>query len=63
MKGGIKLEDITMCTANGCPMADKCYRHSKGDLDDIYQNYYNFEYTCNEGSGFEDYLRYIKVSK
>ena len=52
------MNDITMCTAIDCPMSDKCYRHTKGDSDDPYQSYVNFEYSCNEDSGFEDYILY-----
>ena len=54
------MDDITMCTANGCPMADRCYRHTQGDTDNPNQSWVNFEYTCNERSSFNNYILYIK---
>lgn len=42
------MNDIVMCTAYGCSIAEKCYRHTRGDPDDINQCSCNFEYTCHE---------------
>ena len=48
------MADITMCTSENCPMKDKCYR-TQSKIDD-YQSWSNFEYTCNENSGFCDFI-------
>ena len=45
---------LTMCTSQNCPMRDKCYR-VQAKVDD-YQDWNNFEYTCNENSGFENFI-------
>lgn len=44
---------MTMCTSTECPMRKECYR-SNADGDS--QKYYNYEYTCNENSGFCDFI-------
>lgn len=44
---------MTMCTSTECPMRKECYR-SNADGDS--QEYYNYEYTCNENSGFCDFI-------
>ena len=46
--------DITMCTSTECPQRKTCYRAQAKP--DRYQSYSNFEYVCNEESGFEDYI-------
>jgi len=56
IKEGYKTLDIIMCTAIGCDYANKCYRHTKGNDDDINQSYANLEYGCNSNSGFSDYI-------
>lgn len=43
-----------MCTSNSCPMKYRCHRTK--DKVDNYQDWFNFEYTCNENSGFEDFI-------
>ncbi|HKM02169.1 MAG TPA: hypothetical protein VJ083_08980 [Sedimentibacter sp.] len=53
------MDNIVMCTTNSCPMADKCYRCTQGNPDDPFQSYVNYEYTCNEKSGFNDFIPYI----
>ena len=48
------MSDITMCTSENCPYIDRCYRvRAKPSK---YQSWSNFEYTCNEDSGFEDFI-------
>ena len=52
----INIADITMCTSQNCLYKDKCYRvRAKPEK---YQSWSNFEYTCNENSGFEDFIKY-----
>lgn len=50
------MTDIIMCSSDNCPMKSKCYRSNgtKG------LEYFNFEYTCNENSGFCDFILMIK---
>ena len=56
----INIADITMCTSGNCPMREECYRvRAKPEK---HQSWSNFEYTCNENSGFEDFIHYIKKS-
>lgn len=51
----VNIADITMCASENCPMRDKCYRvQAKADEQ---QAWCNFEYTCNENSGFEDFIK------
>lgn len=45
---------MTMCTSTECPMRKECYR-AKSDSDER-QDSFNFEYTCNENSGFSDFI-------
>ena len=45
---------MTMCTSTECPMQKECYR-AELDRNDC-QEYFNFEYTCNENSGFCDFI-------
>ena len=50
----IAIDDITMCTSINCPERDNCYRaQAKADEQQIWCN---FEYTCNENSGFCDFI-------
>ena len=52
----IKVSDITMCSSENCPYREECYRvRAKPSK---YQSWSNFEYTCNENSGFEDFIKY-----
>ena len=54
----IIISVLTMCTSQNCPMEGKCYR-VQAKVDD-YQDWNNFEYTCNENSGFDDFIRMTK---
>ena len=50
----IAIDDITMCTSINCPEREECYRaQAKADEQQIWCN---FEYTCNENSGFCDFI-------
>ena len=56
----VNIADITMCTSENCPYRDECYRvRAKPGK---YQSWSNFEYVCNENSGFEDFIQYVKKS-
>ena len=48
------MSDITMCSSINCPMRESCYR-VQAKVDN-YQDWNNFEYTCNENSGFENFI-------
>ena len=56
----IHIADITMCTSQNCPYRASCYRSQAKPSE--YQSWSNFEYTCNENSGFSDYIS-IKPKK
>lgn len=45
---------MIMCTSIECPMRKECHR-AYSDSDDR-QDCFNFEYTCNENSGFCDFM-------
>ena len=48
------MPDITMCASENCPERQECYRaQAKADEKQIWRN---FEYTCNENSGYEDFI-------
>ena len=50
----VNIADITMCTSENCPYRDECYRvRAKPGK---YQSWSNFEYVCNENSGFENFM-------
>ena len=51
----IAIADITMCTSINCPERDNCYRAQAKPS--VMQSWSNFEYTCNENSGFEDFIK------
>ena len=51
---GDNIADITMCTSESCTYRDECYRVRAKPSE--YQSWSNFEYTCNENSGFEDFM-------
>ena len=53
MWGG-NIADITMCANEVCPMREECYRVRAKPSE--YQSWSNFEYTCNENSGFCDFI-------
>ena len=45
---------MTMCTSTECPMRKECYR---ADFDgNKFKDRFNYEYTCNELSGFNDFV-------
>ena len=50
------MADITMCTGLNCPKREECYR-TKANPSPL-QSWSNFEYTCNEDSGFCDFIIY-----
>ena len=50
----VYIADIAMCTSENCPYKDKCYRVVAKPVED--QSWSNFEYTCNENNGFEDFI-------
>lgn len=49
------MPDISMCVSENCPMKDMCYRVQAKPS--TYQSWSNFEYSCNENSGFCDYIK------
>lgn len=49
------MPDITMCSSLGCPMKNSCYRVTAKP--DKLQSWSNLEYTCNEESGFDWYIK------
>lgn len=51
------MPDITMCTSKSCPYNSRCYR-SQARPDKL-QSYSNFEYVCNEDSGFIEYIPFV----
>lgn len=56
----VNIAEITMCTSENCPYKDKCYRTQAKP--NSFQSWSNFEYTCNENSGFEDFIKYDDFS-
>ena len=50
----ISIPDITMCSSETCSERERCYRAMAKPSE--YQSWSNFEYTCNENSGFEDFI-------
>ena len=48
------MPDITLCMSAECTERETCYRAMAKP--DKYQSYANFEYVCNEESGFEDFM-------
>lgn len=54
------MGDLVMCTSYECPMRKSCRRHS--GISASNSQYYNFEYSCNENSGFADYMT-LKINK
>lgn len=49
------MTDITMCSSENCPMKNKCYRYESKP--NKIQSYSNYEYTCNEESGFDEFIK------
>lgn len=52
------MSDITACSSINCPERDNCYR-ATAKLSK-WQSWSNFEYTCNEKSGFADFIPNLK---
>ena len=52
--------DITMCCAKNCTYANKCYRY-RATPDKYNQSYYNYEYECNVGSGFDYFINMLEA--
>jgi hypothetical protein len=50
--------DITKCTSEHCVYRLSCARQSDG-TESEYQSWSNFEYVCNEDSGFPDFIKRI----
>lgn len=53
------MSDITMCSSINCPERDNCYRAIAKSSK--WQSWSNFEYTCNENNGFEDFIKREKI--
>ena len=53
-KWGGNIDYITMAASEICQMREECYRERAKPSK--YQSWSNFEYTCNENSGFEDFI-------
>lgn len=45
---------MTACTSTECPMKKECYRANSNTNE--HQDCFNYEYGCNENSGFEDFV-------
>lgn len=54
--GGINMPDITMCSSINCPMREICYR-VKAMPEKLQSWSNNYEYSCNEDNGFENYIK------
>ena len=55
------MADITMCTSLNWPKREECYR-TKANQSPL-QSWSDFEYTCNEDSGFCDFIAYVKNTR
>ena len=53
------MEDIIKCTSNNCPYKSSCYRQSDEEPPSKNTTYFNYEYTCNFNSGYDQYIRKI----
>lgn len=51
------MPDISMCLSENCPIKDSCYRAQAKPS--AYQSWCDFEYSCNEDSGFCEYIKVI----
>lgn len=54
------MPDISMCSSDNCPMKDKCYRSTA--TASKYQSWSNFEYTCNENSGLNEWKKERRIN-
>lgn len=48
------MTNITICCNGNCPMRNLCLRAVLSS--NTVQSYYDFGYTCNIDTGFEDYI-------
>lgn len=53
--GGVNMPDITMSSSINCPMQESCYRVKA--MPEKLQSWSNYEYSCNEDNGFENYIK------
>lgn len=51
--------DMTMCCAKNCTYANKCYKYRKEPSEN--QEYYDYEYECNVGSGFDFFVNMLET--
>ena len=58
--GRYEIRNITKCSSENCPMRDRCYRAQAPDS--VWQSWCNFEYTCNEESGFDEFVIWLGKS-
>ena len=49
------MADITICASENCPEREECYKAQAKPSK--LQSWSNFEYTCNEESGFCDFIK------
>lgn len=47
---------MVMCSSKYCPMGEECFRKKETPGKD--QLWLNYEYKCNENSGFQDFIKY-----
>lgn len=50
------MSELTKCTAIYCPYESQCFRKHNNNQDETTQEYYNYEYECNESTGFSSYI-------
>lgn len=53
---------MILCSSENCPIRNECYRNTT-KLNENGQTWSNFEYTCNENSGFEEFMKVLKNSR
>lgn len=49
------MADFTMFSSPNCPHYEECYR-AQAKINMKGQSWCNFEYTCNEVSGFDEFI-------
>lgn len=57
------MEDVLVCTSEHCEYKEKCKRANPDYSKYNSRVFYNFEYTCNENSGFCDYISILNKKK
>lgn len=50
---------MVLCSSENCPIRNECYRNTAKARKDK-QTWSNFEYTCNENNGFEEFMKVLK---